>query len=136
MTISEALKVLDECNWLKVNTSHVSAARYHSRTHLAFQSREELLKPDSMYFANVLIRRKKGETFEGMLVRAATLVEAGHLPKERVPPASHKDVCACGENARLSWHYQLKQRVCPRCSLKWDTAARNNDMRPTTGEVQ
>jgi len=137
MTTSEALTVLEECAWLKVTANHVSATKYRSRVELAMLSRADLSHPYSMYKAHVQTRRAKGETFEGLLVRAATLIASGHLPKVRVPPQRAAERCMCGSDSRdLTWNQQLKQRVCPRCERAWRTAANNNDIRATNGEVQ
>lgn len=138
MTISEALKVLEACNWLKITgTHHVTASLYRSRAELSMLTREQLQDPNSMHKAHVQTRRAKGESFEGMLVRAATLVAAGRLPKVRVPPQKASERCVCGSTSTdLTWNQQLKQRVCRRCEQAWITAANNNDIRPTKGDVQ
>lgn len=137
MTISEALVILDGCNWLKVSARHVSASKWLTRSQMAFLTREQLSGENGMYEAHVQTRRAKGESFEGLLIRAATLVQVGHKPKVRVPVRTSTERCACGsESSDLTWVAQLNQRVCRRCEYAWRTAAKNNDIRATNGDVQ
>ena len=134
VVIGEALRELDTCEWLKITATHVSAARYKTRAEMRMLSRDDLNKPHAMKQCDVQIRRKKSESFEAMLIRAAGLVRAGHLPTVRVPPLTNKDRCACGATTHdLKWNDQLQQRMCPKCVQAWAVAARNNDMAPTTG---
>ena len=122
MTISAAIEVLERCNWLKLSQTHVSAARW---------------KLNSAVRAHVAVRKRKGESLEMLLIRAATLVEANHMPTRRVPPLTSTDRCACGAQTHdLVFNQQLKQRVCRRCDARWITAAFYNDMAPTYGQKQ
>lgn len=133
MTTSEALLVLEDCDWLKVTQRHVTAVKRHTLDELRMMTREQLAR--SFYKAYVSIRRTKRESFEGLLVRAAEMVAAGHMPKIRVPALTSEDVCACGSKGDakgLAWNQQLQRRLCRRCDAAWARAADNNDMRPVT----
>jgi hypothetical protein len=123
MTLSEALIELDTCEWLKISNTSVHASRWSRKGH----------GPD----ANVQIRRKKGESFEQMIIRAASLVQAGHQPTHRVPPRTSAEKCACGRKTfDLVWVEQLKQRLCRPCAVAWHGAAKNNDMQaPKSDDV-
>lgn len=109
-----------------------------TRAELSMLTRRQYIEggPSVMYRADVKTRRKKGETFEVFLIRAAEMVVSGHLPKVRVPRPKPLDQCSCGRRDDLVWQYQLKQRVCRRCAALWEQAARSNDMRPVSGDVQ
>lgn len=135
MTISEALAVLNECRWLKVSPNHVRACRYRSRAELYMLTPEQRTNPKALYKADVMVRRAKGETLEALLIRAAMLVQAEHVPAPSRPAPKSSDRCACGSQDHLRWNQQVKQRLCARCDAAWNTAARHNDMPPSIGEV-
>lgn len=135
MNVSEALELLSGCDWLKITENHVSASRWKTREQMAMLPRADLNRPNAIYAANVSTRRKKHESFEALLIRAAEMVRSGHVPVSRVPQRKPKEQCACGSaTTDLVWAYQLKQRVCRKCAAAWDSAAKNNDMRPTNTE--
>lgn len=135
MSISEALRELDACNWLKVSARHVSASKYKTHAELWMLSAEDRRNRNSIYHADVTVRRKKSETFEELLVRAATMVRSGYVPKTRVPPKKFQERCACGSpDCDLAWNPQLNQRMCRKCSSAWAVAARHNDMAPVQGD--
>ena len=136
MTISEALAVLEGCKWLKLSATHVAACNYKSRAEMSMLTRKQMDDPSCIYKASVLIRKSKGQTLEAMLIRAAKMIRAGHVPKIRRPPPKHTDRCACGANSHLAWNEQLKARVCRRCDGAWRRAALINDMPAAKGDVQ
>lgn len=134
MTIGEALEVFDRCNWFKLGPSkqHVTASLYRSRAELQFIALSRQVTADDLHKADVSTRRKKGESLEAFLIRAATMVEAGHQPTRRERPTltnGHK--CACGASGfDLRYNDKLKQFLCRRCDAMWATAGRNNDIGP------
>ncbi len=138
MKIEQALMVLERCDFLKVHATsvHASKSRTYDEARACIASGMDRDDPRVFREANVMIRRKKLESFEAMLVRAAELVFAGHQPTVRVPTLTSRDACRCGSTTRLSWHSQLKQHVCERCSNAWSTAANVNDMPKPVGRVQ
>ncbi|MFA6047103.1 MAG: hypothetical protein WC718_19130 [Phycisphaerales bacterium] len=137
MDIVAALIVLEHCDWLKITQRHVSASKWKSRAEMSFVRGDPSINPYPLKSAEVSIRRKKSETFESLLIRAASLVEAGHVPVVRVPPQTSADRCQCGTTSHdLIWNDQLHQRVCRRCYAAWASAANTNDIGPTTTTVQ
>lgn len=136
MNIAEALRELERCDWLKITGNHVSASRWKTRAQMSMMTRDEYERdPHAFRECSVSTRRKKSESFEELLIRAATLVRAGHKPTIRVPPQTNKDRCACGADNKghgLEWNQQLQQRMCRKCSIAWANAAMHNDMMPAS----
>ncbi len=120
MTLDEALSELDTCNHLKVSLTSVSASRWRR----GFITTIE---------AHVHIRRKKGEPFPDMLIRAAARVASGHHPVRRAPIPKPTDRCACGRTSELAYDSLVKQRMCRSCRTAWARAAKSNDMPPVSG---
>lgn len=139
MTIGEALVELDGCDWLKINGSRsLTATKYKTRAQLAMLTRDDFNNNrNALHLADVHTRRKKGESFEGFLIRAAEMVRAGHLPTRRVPPLKPAERCACGSETRdLIWNDQLQQRMCRACVSAWMNAAATNDLGQVTSRTQ
>lgn len=133
MSISDALNELDMCDFLKVTKTSIHASRW-ARTRGGYGPPDGMAPKD----ADVMIRRRKSESFEAMLLRAAGLVRAGHRPTIRVPTLTSADRCACGRQGHdltLAWNSQLHQWLCRSCMAGWATAGRNNDMRSVKTDV-
>jgi hypothetical protein len=134
MTIDEALTVLEGCDWLKITQQHVSASKWKTANERMFLNIKPFDDVNCLYDAKVSIRRKSTDSFAALLIRAAELVQAKHVPTAKTPAKTSADRCMCGSESRdLVWNDQLKHRLCRRCSAAWDTAAMHNDLiGPTT----
>lgn len=79
MTLERATEILDDVRWLRLSPRGITANNYDEPA------------------CRVQIRRRRGETFAAMMIRAAELVDAGFIPTDR--PDDIFAMCVCGASA-------------------------------------
>lgn len=128
--LSEALRELQSCDWLKITGTHVTASRWKSQERLRAEFIDTGVMPSSFHECAVRVRRGKSESLEALLIRAGALVKAGYVPPVRTPVVEQTDRCACSSREGLRWNRQLETHLCQKCERAWDTASQHHDLAP------
>lgn len=111
MTLAAALAELESCQRLRITQAAVAAWRWRTA--------------GGRPYCRVLVRRGRTETLGAMLVRAARLAAAGHVPRRSRRPVERHGPCACGRGLAVR-AVAGAGRMCGRCARQWALAARDD----------
>lgn len=95
MTVERACEILGAVRWLRIRDAAVTASTWTPKR------------------CKVHIRRRNGETFASMLIRAAEMVEAGFMPTNR--PNDFFARCPCGSRDDLRKMRGWDEWLCGEC---------------------